>query len=515
VGLLIRSVPLLLGALLASQALCPSPAGAEEDTARLGEIQERLEQERRAAEALERENSALRREISQLREAMIEVARQAQDLESELSRTEQDIVELEEREMEKRRQLATRHTQLATTLAGLQRLTLRPPESLLIQPGAPVDAVRSGMVLRVAVPAIEKQAEALRAELGEIEALRSEIDQRRIALQEGTLRLAEKRVELDGLLQQKSQLETEKRRALKLAEERVRQLAGEAKDLEDLVARLEQEQIQRREAQEAAERRAAARRAAEARRKAAQEREAQARREAEAARAAAEAKARDEAAMKAATAESDKASEAQSEEAAPEPTQEAVKPDVETSPEQSAEPSAERLVALPPPLPEERIAKVRRQQAALAMAEQPRPPEIRDFPGQRASLALPVRGSVIGRFGDLDDVAAGTVIKGIRLKTRANAQVVAPFDGKIVYAGPFRGYGLILIIEHGGRYHSLLAGLDRVDAVLGQWVLAGEPVGVMGRPTEGEPSLYFELRRGGDAINPLPWLAMEGNKVRG
>ena len=101
------------------------------------------------------------------------------------------------------------------------------------------------------------------------------------------------------------------------------------------------------------------------------------------------------------------------------------------------------------------------------------------------------------------------------IAARPGAQVVAPYDGKVVYAGNFRSYGQILIIQHGGRYHTLLAGLDRVDAVVGQWLLAGEPVGIMGAPHGGDPELYLELRHAGKPINPLPWLATSGPKVRG
>ena len=107
------------------------------------------------------------------------------------------------------------------------------------------------------------------------------------------------------------------------------------------------------------------------------------------------------------------------------------------------------------------------------------------------------------------------VAKGISIRTRAGAQVVATFDGQIVYAGEFRGYGQILIIDHGQRYHTLLAGLDRIDAEIGQWVLAGEPVAVMGARSEGDPELYLELRRTGQPINPLPWLATNSDKVQG
>ena len=83
---------------------------------------------------------------------------------------------------------------------------------------------------------------------------------------------------------------------------------------------------------------------------------------------------------------------------------------------------------------------------------------------------------------------------------------MAPYDGQVVFAGQFRGYGQILIIEHNEGYHTLLAGLSRIDCVVGQWLMAGEPVGRMGRPVDGNPELYLELRRNGQPINPLPWL---------
>jgi septal ring factor EnvC (AmiA/AmiB activator) len=127
---------------------------------------------------------------------------------------------------------------------------------------------------------------------------------------------------------------------------------------------------------------------------------------------------------------------------------------------------------------------------------------------------MPVRGRVV-RLYDQESETAGAATKGISIQARSGAQVVAPFDGKVAYAGPFRGYGLILIIDHGERYHTILAGFDRIDAVVGQWVLAGEPVARMGDPTGDNPELYFELRRTGQAINPLPWLATTDDKVRG
>jgi septal ring factor EnvC (AmiA/AmiB activator) len=99
-------------------------------------------------------------------------------------------------------------------------------------------------------------------------------------------------------------------------------------------------------------------------------------------------------------------------------------------------------------------------------------------------------------------------------KARGAAQVVAPYDGRVLFAGAFKGYGQILIIEHGDGYHSLLAGLDRVDGTVGQWLVAGEPVGTMSRG-DAKPRLYLELRHDGQPINPLPWLAARDEKVSG
>lgn len=155
-------------------------------------------------------------------------------------------------------------------------------------------------------------------------------------------------------------------------------------------------------------------------------------------------------------------------------------------------------------------------QRTRQIARLTRPEDIREFPEQRSSLRLPVSGRIVTRYGEKmrrDGVA--TSAKGIVIATRDSAQVVAPYDGKVAYAGPFKGYGRILIIEHGERYHTLLAGIERIDAMVGQWVLAGEPLGLMAGPSTGSPELYMELRRTGRPINPVPWLANIGEKVKG
>ena len=126
----------------------------------------------------------------------------------------------------------------------------------------------------------------------------------------------------------------------------------------------------------------------------------------------------------------------------------------------------------------------------------------RPFSKARGTLPFPVVGKLAARYGQS---SAGGTTKGITIATRTGATVVAPYDGEIAFAGPFRGYGQLIIIEHSEGYHTLMAGMARVDASVGQRVLAGEPVAAMGE--DGEPTLYVELRKDGQAINPLPWLS--------
>ena len=134
------------------------------------------------------------------------------------------------------------------------------------------------------------------------------------------------------------------------------------------------------------------------------------------------------------------------------------------------------------------------------------------FSTARGSLPMPARGRLVALFGEGEGEQKN---KGITIETRDDARVITPYDGEVVYAGPFRGYGRLLIIDHGEGYHTLLAGFSRIDSVQGQWLLAGEPVGVMGRGLTDYKTLYVEFRHDGVAINPLPWLAVSETKADG
>ena len=103
---------------------------------------------------------------------------------------------------------------------------------------------------------------------------------------------------------------------------------------------------------------------------------------------------------------------------------------------------------------------------------------------------------------------AADLTKGIKIGTRPGAQVVAPFDGRVKYAGPLKTYGNVLIVEAGDEYLIILAGWPMWMPTVGQWLLAGEPVGRMADVGEDGPAeLYVEFRRAREPFDPLPWLA--------
>ena len=145
------------------------------------------------------------------------------------------------------------------------------------------------------------------------------------------------------------------------------------------------------------------------------------------------------------------------------------------------------------------------------------------FPQTKGKLPLPAIGRKLHEYGATNGL--GGVEKGLSIATRPNAQVSAPCDGWVVYAGNFRNYGQLLIINAGGGYHILLAGMERITVDLGQFVLTGEPVAVMGSASRvaavsasgsSDPVLYVEFRKDGNSIDPSPWWATtEDEKVRG
>jgi septal ring factor EnvC (AmiA/AmiB activator) len=138
----------------------------------------------------------------------------------------------------------------------------------------------------------------------------------------------------------------------------------------------------------------------------------------------------------------------------------------------------------------------------------------------KAKLPMPVSGRRVLAYGE--QTQYGSKSKGLVLETRSGAQVTSPCDGWIVYAGEFRSYGKLLIVNAGGGYHILLAGLSHIDVQPGEFILAAEPVGIMST-TKKEPAgaasaapvLYVEFRKDGQPIDPDPWWVKVSQKAQG
>lgn len=134
----------------------------------------------------------------------------------------------------------------------------------------------------------------------------------------------------------------------------------------------------------------------------------------------------------------------------------------------------------------------------------------------KGKLPLPAQGRIAVSFGETTSL--GRKSQGIVIQTRHGAQITSPTDGWVVYAGEFRSYRQLLIINAGGGYHVLLAGLSHIDVQVGQFLLAGEPVGTMsvspgGQSTDSGPILYVEFRKEGLPIDPAPWW-YQGQQIR-
>ena len=174
-----------------------------------------------------------------------------------------------------------------------------------------------------------------------------------------------------------------------------------------------------------------------------------------------------------------------------------------------------------PTLENERVVELKPESTKVAFANPDRLKPAMSFDDAKGSLRLPAQGRRTQGFGDTD--AEGAALQGVSLRTRAEARVTSPADGWVVYSGPFRSYGQLLIINAGGGYHILLAGMSRIDVSLGQFVLAGEPIAVMGNAIapgnrgdqNSRPVLYVEFRKDGQPIDPGPWWAEASGKVQG
>lgn len=412
---------------------------------------------------LERLARDLGAEIERLRGEMTDAATRQQRTEETVAEVEGSLATLRQEAAEKRGVLAGRQHELGRLVGALQRLTLRPPATLLLMGRPPLETVRTGILLESAIPEINAEAQRLKAELAGLASVEAGIREQKARLDQATAELDRERQRLAALADEKSKLLSATETRAAGTAERLQGLAESARSLRELLAGLE--------AQRARER-----------------------------------------------AEQDRLTamvRPPSTDAPPPATADAAQ-----VPSDSTQAGAASAVPLPVERPDRAApgsptAPAASKATGQVLAMLPAAPPITTAKGR---LLRPVAGSIVHGFGQADP--EGLRNRGIVFATREGATVVAPYDGSVIYAGRFEGFGLILIIEHGQGYLTLLAGLGRIGLQVGHRVLAGEPVGTMPtRQSEGSggrrPELYVELRHNGDPIDPLPWIAGLTGKARG
>lgn len=467
---------LLFGALILGTMAFAVPAAGQDPRRELRDIQRSMEGERARQAEVERKAEALRREIERLRTELIAAARTLQAEEANLTAVEETLTALTDEIERQTVALSERRQSVEALVTALARLTRHPPEALLTLPTTPLDTARTANLLGSVVPMIAREAGRLRLALADLRELRIETEARRQQAERGRAAVERRQATLDALLAQRTTARGQAEAEARQRAQGVQQLAARAGDLKELIAQAEAEAARRRQEEERRRQEAEAerqRQLAEAERR---------RREL----AAEEARQREIARKQAAT-------------------------QAETAQRLAA---ARQLEADRQAMEQQRAVSQRQdEERRVAAAAALRAPPARGFGGARGHYRLPVAGGIQRGFGD--DLGFGQHSRGMTVVTRHSARVVAPYDGRILFIGPFRAYGEILIIEHSDGYHSLLAGLGRTDGAVGQTVLAGEPVGVMSADGEERPRLYIELRRNGTPINPQPWLAAGEGKESG
>lgn len=454
-ALLVAAVALSAPAAFGRSADTPDPRGS------LRKVEQDLTTDRQRRDALEQRATALQAELAALRGTLVATAAAVQAQEAELLGAETRLRRLNATEAKMQRTLSVRRRSMVESLGALSRLSRRPQVTLVASTSSPLDTLRTARLLGAAVPAIKRDVDDLLTQLAALQDVRVDIVSEKAAMLQGQQRLDTQRRDLDALLQRKLAVQDDLDRKRADATDRIARLGERAKDLQDLVLRIEAEEARLRAviAQQAeSERQADVKREAEIHRLAVVARRAEEQRLVEARRLA-------EIEQRRLTAE------------------------------QSQRRAQQRKA-------EEAAAQRRRQLDAAA-----------PFSEARGRMPMPAQGRLVQPFGATDQL--GMTVKGIRVATRKGAPVVAPYNGRIAYAGHFRGYGLLLIIAHGEGYHTILSGMSHIYGNVGQTVLAGEPIGQMGDEAEPRPILYVELRRRGEPINPIPWLAASYQKVSG
>lgn len=403
----------LIALLVAGQRSDAAPA-ANVSASEVAKMEAEAKRVSKEHQQMEQKANKLKEELKNVNQKMIAAAKKIQNGEDELRKKQEELEVLQKHLNESEEKFNSENDMLIETLAALQNLALRPSEAVLVQPLSPVEVMRSSILLRGSVHALESRASSIRQSIEDISNQKKQIAARLQDLEKDNKILAQQQEDMKKLSQQKSTMYSQISSKSEEAKKKADMLASQAHNLRDLLEKLEkQKEITRRQMAEKA--RLAREQAADKMRK--------------------------------------------------------ENHGLEASYE------AENNVTVP---------------------ETP----VTGFSKAKGRLSRPARGPLVTAFHS--ELSKGVVSNGIDIKTAAKAQVIAPFDGTVIYAGPFKNFANLVIIDHGEGYTSLLSGLGETDTEVGQTLLAGEPVGTM--PADTNSKLHMEIRKNNHPVDPNEWI---------
>jgi septal ring factor EnvC (AmiA/AmiB activator) len=459
----------LLAGMQPAPAIAQAPSKAEDAKKKLEDKRNELQDVEKRKQSLETDVQGLAAERERLNSRLVETADLIKKSEGQLTSIETRLGELDEQERILKGSLNQRNNQIAKLLSALQRMGRNPPPVLITQREDALQMVRSAMLLSAAFPELGSQAKALTARLTELVRVMTEIRTQRDQLRTEMTRLNDARTRLAGLMEEKKVTLDQRQSELKRMRTVAADISRNVSDLNDLISKLDQAVKDNTGLGAYNEQR------------------------------------KTEAAANITPNSSAPSSPIP-------PNSPAALPAMSKAPEKGTPP------VVPPSGKGQEFVEL--SPGATLGSPGRIKPEIA-FSDASGRLPTPAQGRQVLGFGEKTQF--GGQSKGIVLETRQGAQVTSPCDGWIVYAGEFRSYGQLLIINAGAGYHVLLAGLSQIDVQPGQFVLAAEPVGTMsGWAQQAQPAaannapvLYVEFRKDGRPIDPDPWWASGHRKVQG
>jgi septal ring factor EnvC (AmiA/AmiB activator) len=464
-----------------SAAAQDAPGGADA-AKKLDQRRQQLQATQQREKSLESDVTKLAAERERLTQQLVETAALIQKSEQQMSGMEARLGELDAQEKLLRGSLERRHGSIAKLMSALQRMGRNPPPVMITRREDALQMVRSAMLLAAAFPELRTQALELAGRLEELVRVMTEIRTEGDRLRSETVKLNDARVRLAGLMEIKRQSLSQRQAELDEVRKAAAEIARNVNDLSDLIARLDKVVTERTGLGE-------------------YQRDAQS----------------------AGAAPVPGSGSVATAEPVPTPGRPAATPPIpplaRSDQATGGKEGETKLAALVPPKLSPPVVELAPKGGSFGSPGRLAPAI--PFHQAKARLPMPALGRRALGFGERKQLGGRS--EGQFIETRTGAQITSPCDGWVVYAGPFRSYGQILIINAGGGYHVLLAGMSQVDVQLGQFVLAAEPVGTMAAASRAAaqktqvnaPVLYVEFRKDGRPIDPDPWWADSSQKVQG